>query len=200
MNTICRAVRIIAASHQEKESPRGIIFPQQTHSATIKRITTGTEDLTACDGVYAAVGALFALGVKTADCAPICFCDGEIYGVVHAGWRGLVDGIVQKMLRLCVRPPQVFVGPLLPVFEIQKDDCYRRIARVYGTRYFTTVRRDGCEAILFRFRDALAATLPPTAVFDPRSTFTDTTLVSWRRDRTRERNYTIIDGGALTAG
>ncbi|HVE94346.1 MAG TPA: polyphenol oxidase family protein [Acidimicrobiales bacterium] len=37
-----------------------------------------------------------ALSVATADCAPVVLANrtGDALGVVHAGWRGLVDGVV----------------------------------------------------------------------------------------------------------
>ena len=38
-----------------------------------------------------------AIGVLTADCAPVLFCDGEarVIGAAHAGWRGALSGIVE---------------------------------------------------------------------------------------------------------
>ena len=39
-------------------------------------------------------------GVLTADCLPIFVSnkDGTIVGVAHAGWRGLIDGIIESLL------------------------------------------------------------------------------------------------------
>lgn len=38
-----------------------------------------------------------ALAVLTADCAPVALASGGgAYGVVHAGWRGLVAGVVER--------------------------------------------------------------------------------------------------------
>ena len=35
-----------------------------------------------------------AIGMLTADCAPVLFCDGEarVIGAAHAGWRGRAVG------------------------------------------------------------------------------------------------------------
>jgi len=39
-------------------------------------------------------------GVLTADCLPIFVCnkEGTTVGVAHAGWRGLVDGIIESLI------------------------------------------------------------------------------------------------------
>ncbi|MBQ8249468.1 MAG: peptidoglycan editing factor PgeF [Clostridia bacterium] len=58
-----------------------------------------------CDG-YVTDRVGVTLGVKTADCVPILFCDHDahIIGAVHAGWRGTASGIaaecVSKMCEL----------------------------------------------------------------------------------------------------
>ena len=39
-------------------------------------------------------------GVLTADCLPIFICnkEGSTVGIAHAGWRGLVDGIIESLI------------------------------------------------------------------------------------------------------
>jgi YfiH family protein len=46
--------------------------------------------VTRCPGV--------ALGVITADCAPVLLCDGQagVIGAVHAGWRGAASGVLER--------------------------------------------------------------------------------------------------------
>ncbi len=41
-----------------------------------------------------------ALGILTADCAPVLFHDAEagVIGAAHAGWRGAVDGVIENTL------------------------------------------------------------------------------------------------------
>jgi hypothetical protein len=39
-------------------------------------------------------------GVLTADCMPVFICDkrGTVVGIAHAGWRGLVDGVIESLI------------------------------------------------------------------------------------------------------
>jgi len=56
------------------------------------------------------------LGVKTADCLSILFFDPtrKIIGVAHAGWRGILKKIVQKVVDLMIKkgsfPSDILVG------------------------------------------------------------------------------------------
>ncbi len=40
-----------------------------------------------------------ALGIITADCVPILCCTDEKVALIHAGWRGLSNGIIEKTLQ-----------------------------------------------------------------------------------------------------
>jgi purine-nucleoside/S-methyl-5'-thioadenosine phosphorylase / adenosine deaminase len=60
-----------------------------------------------------------ALGILTADCAPVLFADGEarVIGAAHAGWRGAVSGILEAtvaaMEKLGATPRRIHaaIGP-----------------------------------------------------------------------------------------
>ena len=56
-----------------------------------------------------------ALAVRTADCAPVALAGGGLVGVVHAGWRGLVAGVVEqavtRMRDLGARDVVAALGP-----------------------------------------------------------------------------------------
>ena len=182
----------LEAQQKDKNTLDGVIIPVQTHANTIIEIITGDENLHDCDGLISSNDNTFSLGIQTADCAAICFYDKQKYGVIHAGWRGLVNGIIEKMLDMFDKP-SIFVAPLLNSFEIQKDDCYRQIANKFGTQYFSCHQEQGKEIILFHFLEAIKSLLPPETQSDGRNTFDYPKLASWRRDRNRtKRNYTVI--------
>jgi YfiH family protein len=63
--------------------------------------------------------------VMTADCLPVLFCDdaGTVVAAAHAGWRGLVAGVLETTLaRMAVAPEQVmaWLGPAIgpTAFEV----------------------------------------------------------------------------------
>jgi len=62
-----------------------------------------------------------ALGILTADCAPVLFADAEagVIGAAHAGWRGAVTGVLEEtvaaMARLGASPTRIraAIGPCI---------------------------------------------------------------------------------------
>jgi len=65
--------------------------------------------------------------VMTADCLPVLFCDqaGTKVSAVHAGWRGLAGGILQKAVQRFADPSKVmaWLGPAISQahFEVGND-------------------------------------------------------------------------------
>lgn len=62
-----------------------------------------------------------ALGILTADCAPVLFADGRagVIGAAHAGWKGALAGVLENtiaaMVRLGARPADMVaaIGPCI---------------------------------------------------------------------------------------
>ncbi len=82
-----------------------VLVARQRHTATVytfsgKLPAAGTvTEVGVCDAlVTAEVGV--ALAVQTADCLPVVLVGERVVGVVHAGWRGLAQGILPKTVRL----------------------------------------------------------------------------------------------------
>jgi YfiH family protein len=79
-----------------------------------------------------------AIGVLTADCAPVLFCDGEarVIGAAHAGWRGALSGIVEAtieaMTKLGADPARITaaIGPAISqeAYEVGVDFMQQFIA------------------------------------------------------------------------
>jgi len=73
-----------------------------------------------------------ALGILTADCAPVLFCDpkSKIIGAAHAGWRGAVGGILQAtieaMIELGANRGTILaaVGPAIGVNSYEVSEAF----------------------------------------------------------------------------
>jgi YfiH family protein len=91
-----------------------------------------------------------ALGILTADCAPVLLFDAEaeVVGAAHAGWRGasagIVEATVETMERLGARRSQInaVVGPTISqeAYEVGEDFRRQLLNRhPYAERFFAWV-------------------------------------------------------------
>jgi hypothetical protein len=69
---------------------------RQVHGATVVRVRgPGDRGGATADAVVTDVAGC-AIAVLTADCAPVAFASPEgVIGVAHAGWRGVVAGVIE---------------------------------------------------------------------------------------------------------
>ena len=90
----------------------------------------------------------YALGVLTADCAPIFFYDSinKIIGAAHAGWRGclnnICDSTISSMVELGCRKKNIksIIGPCIKSknYEVDKNlYLLFRKKNISYTRFFT---------------------------------------------------------------
>jgi YfiH family protein len=104
--------------------------------------------------------------VLTADCLPVLFCDraGTRVGVAHAGWRGLLDGVLQAAVTaLRVQPAELiaWLGPAIgqAAYEVGPEVRDAFVARgPRAEQRFARNARGRWQADLYGLaRDALAA-------------------------------------------
>lgn len=171
-----------------EDLPLEVILPKQIHEDKIVEIITGKENLDNCDALITKNKSFF-LGIKTADCAAVCFADGEKIGIIHIGWRGLCLSLIEKMLaKFNHENLDVFVGPFYHSFEIKKDFCFDKIQEKFGDKYF--IEKEG--KIIFLFKNAIMSLLPKNIQIDSRNTFENLSLPSFRRNKTSRRLVTVI--------
>jgi YfiH family protein len=95
-----------------------------------------------------------ALGILTADCAPILFADPEarVIGAAHAGWNGalagVTDSVVAAMLRLGAERDRIraAIGPCIrqAAYEVGPEfEARFRAADPQNTRFFAHSSRPG---------------------------------------------------------
>lgn len=90
-------------------NPACLIFPKQTHTASVKTITASffvmdkeerKHFLNETDAVITNLKGV-CVAVKTADCVPVLLFDPKrnVVAAVHAGWRGTVQNILFKTIQ-----------------------------------------------------------------------------------------------------
>ncbi|MDZ7677135.1 MAG: polyphenol oxidase family protein [Acidimicrobiales bacterium] len=118
------------AAATERDARRARVAPlpwtslAQVHGSSVVEVTAPGEhaDVEADAAVTTATGAVLA--VHTADCAPVALiADGGAVAVVHVGWKGLSEGVVERgagRLRSVARGPyRAVLGPCI------HPECYQ---------------------------------------------------------------------------
>jgi len=134
---------------------RALVTPYQTHSADVVTVAAAW-----CDDARPAADALvtdrpgLALGIVTADCAPVLLADASagVVGAAHAGWKGALAGVtdatVAAMAALGAEPGRIVaaIGPCIARASYEVDDAFRRRfaeADAAVERFFVDAARPG---------------------------------------------------------
>ena len=109
--------------------PTGLVIPKQTHSTNVNFVSS-FNSIENCDGVFTNEKNIIC-SIQVADCMPIFFAhrSENVFGLVHAGWRGLVYGVLENTSQLIFENGyklydfEVFIGPSIQkcCFEIKDD-------------------------------------------------------------------------------
>ncbi len=106
--------------------PQHPIWLNQTHGVDVVDAANASPGITA-DASFT-TDSNVVCAVLTADCLPILLCDreGTCVAAVHAGWRGLVAGIIEATIKaLTVAPSTImaWLGPAIgpQAFEVGDD-------------------------------------------------------------------------------
>lgn len=131
-----------------------LVSPYQTHSADAvhAEVAWPRDAAPRADGVVTATRGL-AIGISTADCAPVLFADPEagVVGGAHAGWRGAFSGVleatVERMIGLGATRANItaVVGPAISArsYEVGEEFEARFLAEDPGfAEYFERPSRD----------------------------------------------------------
>lgn len=95
---------------------RRLVSPLQAHGLRVAGAADYIERPpdTACDGLtlHADIDRGLAALLLFADCVPVVFCGEVDMSVVHAGWRGVLGGVVQQGGRAMIgAPATAIIGP-----------------------------------------------------------------------------------------
>ena len=90
------------STERDAELPYYVVQPHQVHGDVIREVTdplTTRDELEGVDALITNVPGV-AISVRTADCIPVLLYDAvhKAVAAVHAGWRGTVQRISQKVI------------------------------------------------------------------------------------------------------
>lgn len=98
-------------------APRPWTWLEQVHGADVVVVTEPGEHAGAAADAAVTAAPGCTLVVRTADCAPIVLLGEGAVGVVHAGWRGLVAGVLEAAVAalrdLSGAPVEARLGPCI---------------------------------------------------------------------------------------
>ena len=170
---------------------KSIIKMDQTHSNTVNFISGNKQIYESTDALFTSNNN-FALEVKVADCMPIFIFDkkSSFFGVIHAGWRGLANGIIENSINLLkekdleIKNIKVFIGPSISQrnFEIQSD-----VMSYFDSKF--SIVKDG--KIFLSLQEVVIDIFASYSIFDiiniNECTYENLNYHSYRRDNTDKR-------------
>ena len=176
--------RLLAAA---LELPIEWAYASQIHGTdVVHAMSAGSQG--EADAIYVDTPRL-PVTVAAADCVPIIIEADDAVAVVHAGWRGAVDGVLGETLAVMRwaghRPRRAALGPSIgPCCYEVGDEVADRFE---GFRAHTTWGATSVD--IGRY---LAAQLDGLEVWRSEvCTYTDVKFNSYRRDRTRRRQIAV---------
>jgi YfiH family protein len=103
----------------------------QIHSNRIVKLSEETNGLPEADASFTCESGIVC-AVLTADCLPVMFTDyeGSCVAVAHAGWRGLVAGILEAIVTALPADPDkimAWMGPAIGPLAFEVGDEVRQV-------------------------------------------------------------------------
>lgn len=104
--------------------PSSQVWLNQTHSTNVIECDSARSKTLDADGSITSTQGVVCC-VMTADCLPVLLTDieGSKVAAVHAGWRGLADGILENAVKQFDKPVLAWLGPAIgaDAFEVGQD-------------------------------------------------------------------------------
>lgn len=168
-------------------APDSITLLKQVHEATVVEVPAGS-----C-GVIGEGDALITdggatVGVLTADCVPVLLAGRERVAAVHAGWRGLVAGVIEAALAKVEPVVAAWVGPSIRACCYEVGDDVRDAFRAAGLPGVGRTTVDPVEAAVA----VLCRSGVDEVVTSDHCTSCDDRFFSYRRDGTCGRQGAFI--------
>lgn len=108
-----------------------LVLAKQVHGADVIEAVAGDQGVLGVADILITSAPGTTLGILTADCAPVILVGRSRAAVVHAGWRGVVAGAVERGLEAMGEVVAAWVGPSIHAC------CYEvgpEVIEAFGTR------------------------------------------------------------------
>ena len=169
---------------------KNIISMNQRHSTN--SCFVNSEDISGDNDAIFTFDHSVALEVCVADCMPIFLFDNSLsfFGVIHAGWRGLANGIIEKSIMLIkknnfeLKNIKVFIGPSISQknFEVQSDVLSyfdSKFSTVKDEKIFLSLQQVAIDKFAYHGIDDV--------IDSKECTYDNLNYHSYRRDKTDKR-------------
>mgnify|MGYP001161607483 FL=1 len=177
-----------------------IQYMNQVHGNRLETIFSHSSfPIDETDSLFSSTSNL-ALGVLTADCRPIALSknDGSEFAILHAGWKGLLSGVIESTLTTFTKgcsDVSAWIGPSISLknYEVGNDLYESFIDKDDGSE--SNFIEKGHGKWLFSLHGEAKRILDKydiNADFSSECTFESESLFSYRRDQTENRILSII--------
>jgi len=168
--------------------PDNLIIPKQMHSEKVLIIKDKDSDDRDADALVTDRRDIY-IGVRTADCLALALLSKNLIGVIHAGWRGLLKGIIENTAVYFDSPHNtyVFLSPSAGVCCYEVGEEFKK--------YFPTSIEERESTFLDLRREARKRLMNlgfKRIVDFNLCTICNERLPSFRRDCTNERMFTVV--------
>ncbi|MCO4755982.1 MAG: polyphenol oxidase family protein [Bacteriovoracaceae bacterium] len=172
-----------------------LVRTHQIHSTAISPYKGSDLSNVESDGVLFKFSTLMtkkvSIAITTADCMPVLFL-GEHEGVfLHAGWRGLADGILLNKHIKSIAPHYCMIGPSIRLESFEVQEQFREHFKeneffhdINGSLHFDLIAKATKDIVLNYPQIQLEVA--------DHCTFIDSKFHSYRRDKTKQRNWNIF--------
>lgn len=182
---------------QERLQLPAAFWLKQVHGTQVHEFD-GNYERNDCVEADAAISVLkgHALGVLTADCLPILLANDEQVAVVHAGWRGLLAGVIEEAMARFAKPAIAWIGPAIQRehFEVGVEvyQAFTAKNQAWASHFQQESQQKYLASLSSIAEDVLRVNACVTLHNSRLCTYQDTSFFSYRRDNTLGRNACII--------
>ncbi len=177
-----------------------IVWLEQIHGNTAISADHPLDSF-AADGIYSRTEQTIC-AVQTADCLPLLVCSFSSYYVaaIHAGWKGLSNGIIETTINALALPPSdilVWLGPAIgPQAFIVGEEVFQSFVDKDPTAEiaFQPLQNKQWQANLYKLAELRLRKLGISSIYGGNyCTFSDKLrFFSYRRDRITGRMLSLI--------